>query len=458
MTPTVPHIRPGRAVAALSLGTLLNPLNSSMIAVALVSLQHDFKVDVATVTWVITTFYLASAAGQPLMGRLADRFGPRRLFLFGMSVVAIGCALTPFATSFVGVCIGRIALAVGTATAFPSAISMMRRISELSGIGTPRLLGRFQLANTIGSALGPVIGGLLLTGFGWQAIFWINIPLSLFAFLGVWLTAPRDTERESYPLTQTLRESDIPGIALFIATLTTLLIFLLDLTPVPLWWLLAVSIVLGALFVWRELHTPFPFINLRLLAANHRLIMVYVCFAIFNLIYYCAFFGLPQYLQEHGGYRADVVGVLMFPLAAVTIIVTPLAARALERFGVRRVLVVGASTLVVGVLVLSVAAFTTVPWMALVVTAALGIPYCVVSIAMNQALYSATEPENAGVAAGMFQTSRYIGAILATTLLGIMFTSGTTPTHWLVVVAVAAALSLVHLAVIAFVGRRTATA
>ena len=58
----------GRAVAALSLGTLLNPLNSSMIAVALVSLQHSFRVDVTTVTWVITSFYLASAAGQPLMG------------------------------------------------------------------------------------------------------------------------------------------------------------------------------------------------------------------------------------------------------------------------------------------------------------------------------------------------------------------------------------------------------
>ena len=458
MTAPTPHIRPGRVVAALSLGTVLNPLNSSMIAVALVSLQHDFSVDVATVTWVITTFYLASAAGQPLMGRLADRFGPRRLFLFGMIVVALGCALTPFATSFIGVCVGRVALAVGTATAFPSSIAMMRTISELSGMSTPRLLGRLQLANTIGAAFGPVLGGLLVTAFGWQAIFWVNVPMSLIAMLGVWLTAPTDPERERFPLRQTLRESDILGIALFIGTLTTLLIFLLDLNPTPHWLLLAASVVVGIAFVWRELRTAFPFLDLRLLGSNHRLIMVYVCFAIFNLIYYCAFFGLPQYLQQYGHYRADIVGLLMFPLAAVTIVVTPIAARALERFGVRRILLIGGSALVVGAFILSVAAFTTAPWVALVVTAALGIPYCVVSIAMNQALYSAAEPENAGVAAGMFQTARYIGAILATTLLGIMFSQGTTSGHWLIVVMVAGILSIVHLALIVFVRPRTATA
>lgn len=88
--------RTGLAVAGLSLGTALNPLNSSMIAVALVVRRADFGLGVATVTWVITSFYLASAAGQPLMGRLADRFGPRRMFTLGMGAVAITCALAPF--------------------------------------------------------------------------------------------------------------------------------------------------------------------------------------------------------------------------------------------------------------------------------------------------------------------------------------------------------------------------
>ncbi|MGN6425336.1 MAG: MFS transporter [Leifsonia sp.] len=447
--------RAGWAVAALSLGTLLNPLNSSMIAVALVPLQHSFRVDVTTVTWVITSFYLASAAGQPLMGRLADRFGPRRLFLFGMLVVALACALTPFAGSFAGVCVGRVALAIGTATAFPSAIAMLRTIAARSEVGTPRLLGRIQIANTSGAAVGPVLGGALVTFLGWPSIFWVNVPLSALAFAGVWLLAPRDAERERTPLTRTIAESDVPGILLFVATLTALLVFLLDLNPQPLWWLLPVAVVAGGLFVWRELRTRFPFLDLRLLAANRRLLMVYLCFAIFNIVYYSAFFGLPQYLQEHGGYPAGVAGLLMFPLAAVTIVITPLAARAIEGIGLRPTLITGAVALIVGAALLGFAALTTAPWVVLLLTAALGIPYCVVSIAMNQALYASARPQDAGVAAGIFQTSRYVGAIVATTVLGLLFSAGTTASSWLAAVAVASGLAVVHLALLVFVRPRS---
>ena len=307
-----------------------------------------------TVTWVITSFYLASAAGQPLMGRFADRFGPRRLFLFGMLVVVLACALTPFANSFAAVCAGRVALAIGTATAFPSAIAMLRPIaSATSDVATPRLLGRIQIANTSGAAVGPVLGGLLVTFLGWQSIFWVNIPLAALAFLGVWVFAPHDPEREPVPLSRVIVESDVPGIAAFIVTLASLLVFLLDLEPQPLWWLLPVCALAAALFVWRELRTAHPFLDLRLLSSNRRLLMVYLCFAIFNVVYYSAFFGLPQYLQEHAGYSAGVAGLLMFPLAAVTIVVTPLAARAIERFGVRPTLIFGASALIAGAAVLA---------------------------------------------------------------------------------------------------------
>ncbi|MFF2052325.1 MFS transporter [Leifsonia sp. NPDC058194] len=463
MTSSAPAPRPrgsrvGAAVAALSVGTVLNPLNSSMIAVALVSLQRDFRVDVTTVTWVVTSFYLASAAGQPLMGRLADRFGPRRLFLFGMIVVALACAATPFAQSFAAVCAGRVALAIGTATAFPSAIAMLRPLAAHSDVGTPRLLGRLQIANTSGAAIGPVLGGALVTFLGWQAIFWVNVPLALLAFAGVWLFAPPDAERERVPLSRTLAESDIPGILLFVTTLSAILVFLLDLHPAPLWWLIPVFVAAGALFVWRELRTAHPFLDLRLLAANRRLMMVYLCFAIFSVVYYSAFFGLPQFLQTHGGYPAGVAGLLMFPLAAVTIVATPLAARAIERIGLRTTLLWGASSLIVGAALLAVASASTAPWVVLLLTAALGFPYCVVSISMNQALYASARPQDSGVAAGIFQTSRYVGAIVATTILGLLFSGGTTSGSWLTAVAVATGLAVVHLALLVFVRPQGRTA
>lgn len=424
-------------MAALGVGTLLNPLNSSMIAVALIALSRDFGLTTVTVTWVVTVFYLASAALQPLMGRLADRFGPRRLFGFGMAVVAVTCVLTPLAPSFGLVCAGRVLLALGTATAFPSAMAMLRALAASSGGGTTRFLGRIQMANTLGAAVGPVLGGVLVGTLGWQAIFWVNVPLALAASLGVRALAPGDPPRARLPLARLVAETDVPGVLAFLATLVPALAFLLGLRAGPDWVLVPVAVVAGALFVRRERRCATPFLDVRLLAANRPLVKVYLGFAVFNVVYYCAFFGLPQFLEVRGGYATPVVGLLMLPLAAATVAATPLVTRLVERRGVRAVLVLGGSALVVGAGLMSLVAVTTAPAVALLVTAAMGVPYCAVNIAMNQALYSSARPEDAGVAAGMFQTSRYLGAILATTLLGAVFAAGTTPAAWLVVVGVA---------------------
>lgn len=424
-----------------------------MIAVALVDLQKTFVLGIAEATWVITAFYLASAAGQPLMGRLGDRFGPRRLFVFGMSVVMVVCVLTPFAPNFALVCLGRVGLAIGTATAFPSAVAMVRPLSERSGVSSARLLGRIQIANTAGAAVGPVLGGLLVTTLGWPAIFAVNVPLAAIALIGTRMLAPADEKRRVERFRTLVAHSDIPGIALFIGMLVSLLIFLLGVRESPAWWLLAVAIAAGAGFVWRELTASVPFIDLRLLGANHSLMMVYLCFAVFNLVYYSAFFGLPQLLQEHGGYNAGITGLLMFPLAAVTIGLTPLGARWIDSRGLRFTLITGGLALIVGAGLLSVAGATQSPVAILLITAALGAPYCIVSIAMSQALYASAAPKDVGVAAGILQTSRYVGAILATTVLGAVFVDGTgtdAVPQWLTIVAIATGLAIVHAVLLLF--------
>ena len=300
--------RAGLAVAGLSLGTSLNPLNSSMIAVALVVLREDFGLDVATVTWVITAFYLTSAAGQPLMGRLADRFGPRRLFLLGMALVAVTCALAPFAPNFALLCVARAFMALGTATAYPSAVVMVAALAREANVKSTRPLGRIQMANTSAAAVGPVVGGLLVSLVGWQALFLINVPLSLLAILVVRRFAPADGARERGRVSELVRDSDLPGIGAFIGALVLVMMAMLNVLPDYRWWLLGGGLVLAALFAWRELRFSPPFLDLRLLGRNRPLLLVYLGFALFNGVYYFAFFGLPQLLQTAGGYNPGVVG------------------------------------------------------------------------------------------------------------------------------------------------------
>lgn len=439
--------RTGLAVAGLSIGTALNPLNSSMIAVALVVLRADFGLDVATVTWVITAFYLTSAAGQPVMGRLADRFGPRRLFVLGMSVVAVTCAVAPFAPNFALLCVARAFMALGTATAYPSAVVLVGALARQENVKSTRPLGRIQMANTSAAAVGPVVGGLLVSLVGWQALFLINVPLALAAIVLVRQFAPADQGRERGRVSELLRDSDIPGILAFLGAMVLVMMALLDVLPGYRWWLLGGGTLLAALFVWRELRFSPPFLDLRLLGRNRPLLLVYLGFAVFSGVYYFAFFGLPQLLQEAGGYDPGVVGLLMLPLAAMSVISTPAAVRAMDRVGVKRVLVAGTVLLILSSAAMWLLTASFAIPLVIALTALMGVPYGVVSIASNQGMYLSTRPEERGVAAGIFQTCRYVGAIAATVLIGIFYGTGVNATNWGLMVFVMLGLGAVVLAV-----------
>jgi MFS family permease len=422
--------RTALAVAGLSLGTALNPLNSSMIAVALVVLRADFGLDVAAVTWVVTSFYLASAAGQPVMGRLADRFGPRRMFMLGMALVAVTCALAPLAPNFALLCVARAVMALGTATAYPSAVVMVGAVAHRAKVDSARPLGRLQMANTSAAAVGPVVGGLLVGFVGWEALFLINVPLALAALLIVRQAAPPDEAREQGTVAELVRDSDLPGILGFVAALLLVMMAALNVAPGYRWWMLAVGTAIGALFAWRELRFNRPFLDLRLLGHNRPLMLVYLGFAVFSSVYYFVFFGLPQLLQEAGGYDPGVVGLLMLPLATMSVVATPWAVKAMGRFGVRRVLIAGVVLLTAVAALMWLLTGTLVIPLVVVLTALMGVPYGTVSIATNQGMFVSTRPQERGVAAGIYQTCRYVGAITATVMIGVFAAGGVDQESW----------------------------
>ena len=205
---------------------------------------------------------------------------------------------------------------------------------------------------------------------------------------------------------------------------------LLNVVPGYRWWLLGGGTLLAVLFVWRELRFAPPFLDLRLLGRNRPLLLVYLGFALFSCVYYFAFFGLPQLLQEAGGYDPRVVGLLVLPLAAVSVVSTPVAVRAMDRFGVKRVLVAGVVLLMVASAAMWLLTASFAIPLVVALTALLGVPYGVASIAYNQGMYLSTRPEERGVAAGIFQTCRYLGAITATVLIGIFYGTGVNQANW----------------------------
>lgn len=106
-------------LTAVASGTMLNPLNSSMISLALHSIQHEFHLSFTTVSWLISSFYLASAVAQPVTGKLGDLIGRKRLFLFGLILVAVSAIGAPFAPTFMTLLVMRLFQSVGSSAIYP---------------------------------------------------------------------------------------------------------------------------------------------------------------------------------------------------------------------------------------------------------------------------------------------------------------------------------------------------
>jgi MFS family permease len=438
---------PLRLVVAVALGTLLNPLNSSMIAVALVTIQRHYEVGVATSTWLLSGFYLSAAVGQPLMGRLVDLFDPRRLFVAGLVLVLVASVAAPYAPGFWWLVAIRAVQGLGSSAAYPAALVIFRSVA--AGRPPAGALAVLGLAASSSAALGPVLGGALIALAGWQAVFLVNVPMTLIGIGTALVVLPRSrpavvrrTPRE------VLGQLDVPGIVLFATVVTATLMLLLSIAKQPLWWLAPVVVVAAALLVRRERAVATPFVDIRGMAANRSLTSVLVQQGVVNLVFYAVFFGLPIWLEAVRGLAPSQVGPLMLPLTIVSLLVTPLTARAIRRNGPRPALVLGSLVVLLGTFGLQLLGDHTPVAVLLAIVAVMGIPNGLNNLGLQTGLYAASPPERIGGSGGLFQTFRYLGAILASSLLGIVLERNlsTTGLHQVGLVISIAAVVLVALA------------
>jgi MFS family permease len=431
-----------RLILAIVLGTLLNPLNSSMIAVAVVPLHYDFHVDLNTSTWLVSSFYLTAAIAQPLMGRLADLFGARRIFLAGITLAGAVALLAPMSPSFGWLVAARVIQALATSAAYPSGLGLIRAASTGGGVPA-QALAVISMAASVSAALGPTIGGLVISFAGWQGIFLVNLPITAAGIvLGLrWLPAPPPADAAGARLAQI----DLPGVFLFGGTLTALLTGLLSFGSRDGWLLLAAAPILGALLVLWETRVEAPFFDLRLLAANPVLVGVFVQFAAVTFVFYSYFFGFPIWLEEVRGFDAKTAGLLILPISGLGVLITPVAANLIGRGGSRLSLIIGSVFMCAGSALLLTFGPSTPVIALLAVAIVVGIPNGFNNMGLQAELYNSAPLERISWAAGQFQTFRYIGAILSATLLGTIFGQRATTSglHSIAIVLVVVAVALI---------------
>jgi predicted MFS family arabinose efflux permease len=291
-----------------------------------------------------------------------------------------------------------------------------------------------------------VIGGFLVALAGWQAVFLINVPVTAAGTLAAaaWLPVDPPSHRpQDFSLVGLLRLIDVAGILLFSITIVSLLGFLLSLSTRPLWVLLGCLPLAAGLLVWHEQRRPQPFLDVRMLRTSPGLIGVFAQFAGVNTVFYAVFFSLPLWFEQARGFSADQAGLLLLPVAGLGVAITPVAATLISRVGSRPALVIGAIALTAGTLLMTPFDQRTPILTLFAVGAVLGVPNAFNNLGLQAALYEATPPEHTGAAGGLFQTFRYVGAILSTSLIGLVFGTHVTSSGLHEIALAIAALSAV---------------
>lgn len=313
-----------RFVAPVLSGPALNPVNTTMIAVALVPIAQATGVSASLAIWLVAGLYIVSAVAQPAMGRVADISGPKKVYVTGLLLVMVGGLVPAVWASFPGALLSRIIIGLGTSAAYPSAMTLISDQARRLGRPTPRpLLTGLSVSSLVTTAVGPVIGGLLVHQLGWQWIFIVNTPVAAVILLFVLIWLPADNTRETAAGGSGL---DFPGMAVFTVMLVSALLFFLDLDA-GLYWLIPVAVVALGVLVWWELRVDSPFIDLRMLVGNGALTRTYLRMFITYTGMYLMVYGFTQWLQDAAGYSADHAGLIQLSTTAFALVCSWIVAR-----------------------------------------------------------------------------------------------------------------------------------
>ncbi|HEY0249172.1 MAG TPA: MFS transporter [Gryllotalpicola sp.] len=409
-----------RFTTPLFIGSALNPINSSMIATALVPIATGLHVPIGQTASLVTALYLASAIAQPTAGKVAEVFGARRVFLAGIVLVLIGGVLGGVARDVPMLLIARVLIGLGTSCAYPSAMMLIQRRARAAGLEKPPggVLGGLQIAGIATAALGLPIGGVLVETAGWRWVFLVNVPVTLIALAAALIWIPRDPPQQApRNAREVLSRIDLTGILGFALAMTALLGFLFSL-PNPNWVVLAGSVILFvALTLW-ELRAAHPFFDVRMLVRNAALTRTYLRFALVAVCVYVVLYGITQWLEVGRGMSALASGLLLLPMSVISgVVVVPISRRNLVR---GPVIVAGLASLVGAVGALFLSSGTDIVWI-VAITLAFGIALGTASSGNQIALYTQAPPDQLGVASGLFRTFGYVGSIASSAITGVVF-------------------------------------
>ena len=406
------------AFVITSAASFMAALDNLVVTTALPSIRAHLHAGLGGLEWTVNAFTLTFAVLLLTGASLGDRYGRQRLFAGGLAVFTLGSALAALAPSVGWLVMARALQGVGGAVVMPLSLTL------LSAAVPPErrnlAFGAWGAVSGLAVALGPVVGGAIVSAFSWQWIFWLNVPIGL-VLLPLALTRLEESRGPA-------RHLDLPGLALASAALFGVVLALVRSTSLgwssgEIWGgLVAGLALLGAFLAW-EARAPEPMLPLRLFrsrsfsASNAASLLM--SFGMFGSI-----FLLAQFLQLVQHESPLSAGIHTLPWTAMPILVAPLGGLLTERLGGRAVLTTGLVLQSVGLLVIGLVLTPTVAYAALVPAFVVGGTGMALFFApMASTVLSSVRREEEGIASGANNSLRELGGVLGIAVLASVFSA-----------------------------------
>jgi MFS transporter, DHA2 family, methylenomycin A resistance protein len=409
---------------AMCVSLFMIQIDVTIVNVALPSIQHSLHTTPGDLEWVISAYALALAALIPLGGALGDRYGRKRIFLIGITIFAIGsvaCALSRSDAALIGF---RALQGVGGAAMLALTLSIITE--TFPGQARAGAIGTWAAIGGTGFGVGPVMGGILLSFFGWSSVFWVNVPLTVVA-VALTLAAVAESRNPAS------RRLDGPGVATSALGLVGITLGLVEASSHswgswPVLGPLAIGAVSLVCFARWQRHSPHPMIPPPLLGARS-----FVSASGVYLISYAAFSCLMFYVtllyQDVDGWSALRTGLSWLLMNAPFLVMAQLTGRIDRRHPASRVVAAGCVVAAVGVLALSRVGPATPFILTAIGYFLAGTGFGVMVPGVTHVAMRDVPAGVSGVASGVVNASRQVGTSVGLAVLGSAGVAAAT-SHW----------------------------
>ena len=402
------------ALIVTTLSSFLTPLAASAVNIALPSIGKEFGMDAISLSWVATAFIVTAAMFLVPLGRLADIYGRKRIFIYGTWVFTISSFFLGISSSAHILIFFRALQGVGGAMVFGTGIAILSSVFPLGERG--KVLGINVAAVYLGLSFGPFLGGLLTQHLGWRSVFLLNVPFGLIIIIfGVW----KLTEEWSGAKGETF---DFIGSLVYSLMLLAIMYGFSLLPGVSSVVVILLGIAGVWLFVYLERRVKSPILDVSLFRMNK----VFIFSNIAALINYCATFAvgffLSFYLQYIEGLSPQNAGMILVSQPIVQAIFSPVAGRMSDRVEPRIVASTGMALTATGLFLLAMLKEGSALWFIIASLFLLGFGFALFSSPNTNAIMSSVESRLYGVASATLGTMRLIGQMFSMGIAMLIFT------------------------------------